>query len=189
MAVFLPSFSAQSSWSSAIFTWANRNRPSSWMYSCELLLVFRSLRKTVAPATGAEFAVHHGARHHPLAQILRLGTAGPSQANPAGCGPWEPVRPPERQKPPRPANRAIESSLFLLFLFQQTLRRPRAGRRPPAPTPAVQRRPPRTPFHTRRRRPRRLLPLRPIQCLDSFSHSGQLGMAASSLSKAFHIVG
>src|ERR1035437_6656451 len=54
--LFLPSFSAHSSWSSTMLTWAKRNLPSATEVKLRMDLVFRFLRKTVAPTNGVELA-------------------------------------------------------------------------------------------------------------------------------------
>src|SRR5271157_843318 len=113
-------------------------------------LVFRSLRKTVAPPTGLEFA----STTYPETTRWPKFWACAAGPKPNLIGP--PRDPPETTPvasaaSATPASKLVRFSLTLPPRPLQADRRPHPDRRPPAPTPAVLRRPPRTPPHTPRR--------------------------------------
>src|ERR1700679_226371 len=140
-------------------TWVKRNRPLGSESKLRIVLVFRSLRKTVAPETVLDEASKTvpDTPRWPIFCATARGESSSNPTSPAGT---------------IPAVNTANATPVSFFVRPGLTRPPLAlqmarlhpDRRRLAPTPAVRRRPLRILSRTHRRRPHRLPLLRPVRC-------------------------
>src|ERR1700723_1866101 len=139
-------------------TWVKRNRPLGSESKLRIVLVFRSLRKTVAPETVLDEASNTvpDTTRWPIFCAAARGGSSSTPTSPAG------TIPAVTNANATPASFFLRPGLTRPPLALRTARL-HPDRRLPAPTPAVRRRPPRILSRIHRRRPHRLPLLRPIR--------------------------